>query len=157
LVGSVQQSDEFIGGSNIKRRHPSVVEPILNRIGWIEQLQFNLMIVCPPLEVRQHSQAATLNRIYVGEFDYNDPRIPLREDSVTQTVSSFTLDNAPFALDNSHVTDYLDMYVEHGLPPHTATISTNEAVRRSLVICAVWGIDSAQQGENFDADQEKMR
>jgi hypothetical protein len=114
LIGSVQQSDEFISRGNIKRRHPSVVEPILNRIGWIEQFQFNVMIVRPPLEVRQHSQPATLNRIYVGKFDYNDPRSSLREDGVTQTVSSFTLDNAPFALDNSDVTDYLDMYVEHG-------------------------------------------
>jgi hypothetical protein len=117
LIGSVQQSDEFICGSDIKRRHPSVVEPILNRIGWIEQFQFNVMIVGPTLEVRQHSQPATLNRIYVGKLDYYDPRGPLREDGVTQTVSSFTLNNAPFALNNSDVTDYLDMYVEHWLPP----------------------------------------
>jgi hypothetical protein len=114
LIGSVQQSNEFIGGSDIKRRHPSVLEAILNRIGWIEQLQFNVVIVRPSLEVRQHSQPATLNRIYVGKFDYHDPRGPLRKDGVTQTVSRFTLDNAPFALNNSDVTDYLDMYVEHG-------------------------------------------
>jgi hypothetical protein len=72
------------------------------------------MIVRPPLEVRQHSQPAALNRIYVGKLDYHNPRRPLREDGVTQTVSSFTLNNASFALDNSNVTDYLDMYVEHG-------------------------------------------
>jgi hypothetical protein len=105
LIGSVQQSDEFIGGSDIKRRHPSVVEPILNRIGWIEQLQFNVMIVRPALEVRQHSQPAALNRVHVGKLDYDNPRSPLGEDGVTQTVSSFTLNNASFALDNSDVTD----------------------------------------------------
>jgi len=155
LIGPVQQSDKFIGGGDIKGGHPSVIEPILDRIGWIEQLQFNVMIVRPPLEVRQHSQPPALNRIDVRKLDHDNPRSPLREDSVTQTVSSFTLNNASLALDNSNVTDYLDMYVEHGFLRHTAGMSTNHAVHGNLVICTRWESNDRRKGRILAAIKKK--
>jgi hypothetical protein len=96
-----------------------MVQPVLYRAGGIEQLQFDVVIVSPTLEECQHAQAATLDRIYVGELNNHDARTSLGENSVPQVVGSFTLDDPSFALHDSDVTHYLDVYVEHGVLRNT--------------------------------------
>jgi hypothetical protein len=103
-------------------------KPILNGTSWIEQFQFDVVVMRPTLKKRQHTQAAALDRIYVRKFNDDNPSVSLRKNRVTQVVSSFTVNDPSLTLHDSDVADYLDMDVEHGGLRTTREVSTNRAV-----------------------------
>jgi len=50
-----------------------MVESVLDHAGGIEQFQFDVVIVCPALEVGQHAQSAALNGAHFrkGNHDHS--------------------------------------------------------------------------------------
>src|SRR5215813_6102193 len=69
----------------------------------------------PSLQKSEHAQAAAFNGVDFGEFNHDDPSIALRQDYISEMVSRVTLNNPSFTLNDSNITDDLDMNVEHGV------------------------------------------
>jgi len=92
-----------------------MLKSVLHVARRIEQLKLDVVVVCPSLKKGEHTQTTTFDRVNFGEFNDNNSGIALRQDHIAEMVSSFTLHNSSLALNDSNITDDLDMNVEHGV------------------------------------------
>jgi hypothetical protein len=132
-------------------------EAILDGTCWVEQFQLYVVIVRPTLKKSQHAQAAALDGIYVRQFNNHNPGVSLRQNCVTQVISSLTVNNPSFALHDSDVTDYLDMYVEHDVLRNTI-LSKQESCRHPKA-SVLYDVETSKMPveRKIASDHEKIR
>lgn len=89
-------------------------QPVPDRNGRIEQLQFDVMVVSPALDVDEHSDSSAFNRVNLRQIYNNYPSIPLRENDVPQSKHCIAVHDAALTLNHRYITDDFQMQVEHG-------------------------------------------
>jgi hypothetical protein len=104
----------------------------------------------PTLEERKHAQSSALDGVNVGEFDNHYARISLGKNYVAQPVGRIALYNSAFALNNSDVSNHLDMYVEHGclLNSIFSVARAGPSAKNIHFLCSEWRY-RCPQGGNF--------
>jgi|SRR5580700_2957689 len=89
-------------------------QTVPDRNGWIEQLQFDVVVVSPALDVGEHSDSCAFNHINLRQIYNNYPSISLREYGVAQSKHCIAVHDAAFTLNHRYIADDFQMQVEHG-------------------------------------------
>src|ERR1700694_2121408 len=109
-----QDVHHFVEGRNLEIQNGAVVHQSIHYwCGGTEQLELNIMVVCPTLEKREHSQAPAADRLHGGKIQGDDAGFGLLSYNIAKLENRFTLDDPALTLNYCEVVQVLNAYGHH--------------------------------------------
>src|SRR5258706_1180370 len=91
----------FVEGCNLEIQDGAVGhEAVDYRSGRTEKLQLNIVVPCPAIKKRKHSQAPAADRFHSGNIQSNDARLALRTPNIANLAITFAKDNPALPFHN---------------------------------------------------------
>src|SRR5260221_9253938 len=108
----------FVEGCNLEIQDGAVGhEAVDYRSGRTEKLQLNIVLACPAIKKRKHSQAAAADRFHCGKIQSNDAGLGLRSHNIAKLENRFAMDNPALTFHNCEVAHVLDINGQHEILP----------------------------------------
>src|SRR5258706_1337816 len=110
--------NHFVEGCNLEIQDGAVGhEPVDYRSGRTEKLQLNIVVACPAIKKRKHSQAPAADRLHGRKIQRNDAGLGLRSHNIAKLENRFATDDPALTFHNCEVAHVLDINGQHEILP----------------------------------------
>src|SRR5258706_406154 len=92
-------------------------EAVDYRSGRTEKLQLNIVVACPAIKKRKHSQAPAADRLHGRKIQRNDAGLGLRSHNIAKLENRFATDDPALTFHNCEVAHVLDINGQHEILP----------------------------------------
>src|ERR1700674_343311 len=113
-IGLCENVHHFVEGRNVKVQDGAVVhQSVYYWCGGTEQLELNIVVVCPAIEKREHSQAPAADCLHGGKIQCDDAGIGLFLYNIAKLENRFATNDPAPTLDYCEVVQVLNAYGQH--------------------------------------------
>jgi len=109
-IDTAQQSHHLLETGNLT---VDVLQLVPHKSAGVEEFESNAVILSPSLQEHQHTHTSTPDRVHFGEIQNYELGVFLGLNGVLQLESSLRADKSARALNDRHLTDFVDMYAWH--------------------------------------------
>jgi hypothetical protein len=109
-IDAAQESHHLLQRGNLT---VDVLQLVPHRRARVKQFESNAVVLSPSLQEHQHAHTATPYCVHFREVQNYDVGVCLGRNCIPQLESSLGADKSARALNNRHLTDFVDMYARH--------------------------------------------
>src|ERR1019366_2872298 len=111
VIGAGKDAHHLVEARNLEVENGAVLhQPFQYRSRGTKHLELDTVLACPAIEKREHPQAATANRFYLGKIHRNNSGSGLSQHNIAKLENCVARYDSAFAINHRQVVQILDVY-----------------------------------------------